>query len=540
MAKQTNMDENAANFGDRLKHALLLEVLTRTVDWPAVHYAETHAGAGIYSADDQKKHHFIEDLRQSVSEVQPTLGSPGHTYHSSLVKWWSEPSHRDKYPGSAVTALRWFRDNRQGNDWQMRLCEADLGTCERLREALLEPRSEARASSFDANLDWLTEGENVVLLVDPFGIVSVFDSSGSGKGINDGRIDYSTLQAVLGKVAGKQRAVLSIWWSFGQAFKDHHQSNCDLLCKWAEEHGNARCRIFHDKRNHANALIGIGDGAAIVKAIPSQSEWKKSWMFEAVYEKSMGSRLERIVVDAPSPEKGSLKHMLNLVSSSTFEATVNGLLDGTGAVLSIPNHSFPSKVDSTEAQLEDYLVNHPHPSGFVLDPKWWFPYKTNRNRRPVWDLVCHILVNGRPGLLLVEAKAHIGELSQQNSKSPPSDTARSRANDYSIRLRLAEASLSYGDLLLGQFRLSHENHYQLSNRLAYLNKLAQEGIPTVLMYLGWLESPDWPTDPFRDTEHWKKVVEDHMTPVAPVAILERAFATPNGGSMQMIVRSLKP
>lgn len=245
----------------------------------------------------------------------------------------------------------------------------------------------------------------------------------------------------------------------------------------------------------------------------------------------------------PTQEKGSLRHMLDLVCSPNFEATVNDLLNGTGAVLANPSHRCPKgrdcKADSTEAQLEDYLVVCPLPSGIRLDPAWWFPYKTNRNRRPVWDLICHILVNGKPGLLLIEAKAHVGELSEQDTKSPPNmESPRSRANDYSIRLRLTEASLSLGDLGVGRFKLSVDSHYQLSNRLGYLNKMALEGVPTVLMYLGWLRSPDWPRDPLRDADHWKQVVADHMKTVAPVSFLERAFSTAKGGSMQMIVRSL--
>ena len=456
------MDENAANFGDRLKHTLLLEVLDRTMKWPAVQYAETHAGAGIYSAEDQKDDH-IEDLCQSVSAIQPALYSPGHSYHASLVKWWTEDSHGAKYPGSATTALRWLRDNRQGDNWQMRLVEADTCTSERLRAAILDPRSEAHTSSFDTQLDWLTEGDNVVLLVDPFGIVSTFNSSASDKGINDGWIDYSLLQAVLEKCSGKQRVVLSIWWGFGQALRVHHKGNCDLLWNWAEKHGNARCRIFHDTKNHANALIGIGDGAAIVQAIPSRDEWKKSWLSNVVHEKKYRGQ-----------PKGSLKHVLDLVCSPNFETTVNGLLNGTGAVLATPDQRCPrgrsSKADSTEAQLDDYLKDCPHPTGFLLDPEWWFPYKTGLNQRPVWDLICHILVNGKPGLLVVEAKAHVSEINDEDAKTQPNmDSPRSRANDYSIRLRLAEASLSLGSLTKVPFLLSADSHYQLSNRLTYLN-----------------------------------------------------------------------
>jgi 23S rRNA A2030 N6-methylase RlmJ len=57
------IDKKAANDGDRLKHALLLEILARVTSWPAVVYAETHAGAGIYLQGGQDADHsYIRDL----------------------------------------------------------------------------------------------------------------------------------------------------------------------------------------------------------------------------------------------------------------------------------------------------------------------------------------------------------------------------------------------------------------------------------------------------------------------------------------------
>lgn len=246
----------------------------------------------------------------------------------------------------------------------------------------------------------------------------------------------------------------------------------------------------------------------------------------------------------PARDKGSYRHMLDLACSPSFVSIMNRLLDGTGALLADPYCQHPRgracEADWTEADLEEYLMTHPHPSGVVISPEWWFPYKTNLNRRPTWDLLCHVVINGRPGLLLCEAKAHVAELGDQNCKSPPDPkSARARANDYCVRLRLCEASLALSDLGVGRFRLSADDHYQLSNRLAYLWKLAEEGIPTILMYLGWLNSPDWPADPFQDGRHWEQVVLDHLKAVAPKGFVGQSFPTKRGGSMLMIVRSLK-
>lgn len=244
----------------------------------------------------------------------------------------------------------------------------------------------------------------------------------------------------------------------------------------------------------------------------------------------------------PKDDKGSRRHMLDLVASPKFTAIINRLLEGTGACLAEPDCRHPkgrcNEEDWTEEEIEDYLVTYPHLSGVTIAADWWFPYKTNRNRRPTWDLISHITVEGKPGVLLVEAKAHVGELKEQDSKEcPAKDKPRRMANDYSIRLRLCEASLGLTSLGIGAFQLSADSHYQLSNRLAYLHKLASSGVPTVLMYLGWLESPDWPTDPLRNAQQWKDLVQGHVEGIAPLKFVESAHEVENKVGIQMIVRS---
>ena len=94
-----NMDEKAANNGDRLKHALLLEILGRAApSWPTVVYAETHAGAGVYYQEEQSKQgqQYISDLRALISETissgSPAPESAGFNYFAALKRWWFEAS----------------------------------------------------------------------------------------------------------------------------------------------------------------------------------------------------------------------------------------------------------------------------------------------------------------------------------------------------------------------------------------------------------------------------------------------------------------
>lgn len=244
----------------------------------------------------------------------------------------------------------------------------------------------------------------------------------------------------------------------------------------------------------------------------------------------------------PNRDKGSYRHMLDLVTASNFRELINGLLAGTDACLADTDFRQPcgrsKKKDWTEAEIEDYLKRHPIPGYSGLDRKWWIVF---RGSRPTWDLLCHVEVAGKAGLLLVEAKAHFGEMSEDDAKSaadPEND--RSVANDLSIRLRLAETSLALTELGLGGFRFSADHEYQLSNRLAYLHKFASDGIPTVLMYLGWLRSPDWPNDAFPDGSEWEKCVKSHMSRIGPWSFVGPKHQIGTGASSQMIVRSIAP
>lgn len=246
--------------------------------------------------------------------------------------------------------------------------------------------------------------------------------------------------------------------------------------------------------------------------------------------------------DKPERDKGSYRHMLDLVSAPNFREIIDELLSGTNSRLADADHRHPSgrskKREWTEVILEDYLKRHPLPDYAGLDRKWWIAFKGNR---PTWDLICHLEIDEKPGLLLVEAKAHQAEMSEKDKKSEvDKKNHRSIANDLSIRLRLAETSLALGDMELGRFHLSADHDYQLSNRLVYLYKLASDGVPVVLLYLGWTNSPDWPDDPFTDKFAWNEAVEGHFKRIGPWEFVEMKHQLESGVPFQMIVRGISP
>jgi hypothetical protein len=284
--KAPNMNQKAANYGDRLKHALLLEILRRTDDWPKVIYAETHAGAGIYHEKVQVKESYIRELRQSVkSAPQPDDSlAAGAPYLAWLKDWWHDSENAGSYPGSVLTALLWLQHRHSSVPFEIRVTEKDESTCNRLRKTFRQFKAEARERSFTEELAWLTGSDDLILLVDPFGCVDSFLTSGSDRGIDNGWIDHEVLCDILERCSKKERAVVSIWWGFGQALRYYHKATCKLLKEWSRKHGNAAYRLYHDKRNHANAVLGIGKGADLAKDLPETPAWKESWLAGNVYE----------------------------------------------------------------------------------------------------------------------------------------------------------------------------------------------------------------------------------------------------------------
>ncbi|MGV2338729.1 MAG UNVERIFIED_CONTAM: hypothetical protein LVR18_33505 [Planctomycetaceae bacterium] len=107
---------NAANPGDQLKHGLLAELLSRCVDWPSLTYAETHAGAGIYSAAAQAspRDHIVRlQAKLRSSDETATVGA-GAAYARLLSDWWNQPRPSLDYPGSVVQAALLLRQGRTG------------------------------------------------------------------------------------------------------------------------------------------------------------------------------------------------------------------------------------------------------------------------------------------------------------------------------------------------------------------------------------------------------------------------------------------
>ena len=117
---------------------------------------------------------------------------------------------------------------------------------------------------------------------------------------------------------------------------------------------------------------------------------------------------------------------------------------------------------------------------------WWLAVTRGSTMTPSWDLATTCTIRNRPGLLLMEAKAHSAELDHLGKRTPR--TTNGWKNHERIGAAIAEANEGLRLVNGRPWALSRDSHYQLSNRFAWAWKLASLGIPVVLVYLGFLNA----------------------------------------------------
>ena len=139
---------------------------------------------------------------------------------------------------------------------------------------------------------------------------------------------------------------------------------------------------------------------------------------------------------------------------------------------------------------------------------WWLAVAPRANT-PNWDLASTCTVDGKRGLLLVEAKAHANELSIAGKSLPSTDNGWK--NHESIALAIAEANAELERVTTTSWSLSRDHHYQLSNRFAWAWKLVSLGVPVILVYLGFLDAEEMRDvgTPFRTSDDWITALTHH-------------------------------
>ena len=150
---------------------------------------------------------------------------------------------------------------------------------------------------------------------------------------------------------------------------------------------------------------------------------------------------------------------------------------------------------------------------------WWLAVSRRNTRTPTWDIASTCTVDGRKGLLLVEAKAHTQELKVEDQvKASPRNRAR-------IAECIEEANAALEAWTGLHWALSHEHRYQMANRFAWSWKLTELGYPVILIYLGFLGAEEMRSGreqtPFDSHAEWEGLVRAHSEPLFPAEVWGR-------------------
>jgi hypothetical protein len=189
-----------------------------------------------------------------------------------------------------------------------------------------------------------------------------------------------------------------------------------------------------------------------------------------------------------------------------------------------------------------------HRAPGLLDPargqelaRWWLSAARPTSNMPNWDLASTCIIDGRAGLLLIEAKAHASELIDEDRGKPLDQNASSgsRANHERIGSAIEEASVGLSRDTGLSWALSRDRHYQMSNRFAWAWKLTEFGIPVVVIYLGFLAAEEMRDlgEPLADAAAWERLVRSDSGTIVPDDAWEHRW-TVNGQAFIPLIRSL--
>ena len=168
---------------------------------------------------------------------------------------------------------------------------------------------------------------------------------------------------------------------------------------------------------------------------------------------------------------------------------------------------------------------------------WWLAPASSKSLTPNIDIASTCAIEGREGLLLIEAKAHEAELlNEAKGRILDPSTPDRNASHEKIGAAIAQAGAGLTTATGLAFKISRDRGYQMSNRFAWSWKLAASGIPVVLVYLGFVDAQEMPS-PLHDHAHWEKLVRSHCDGLAPAEAWERQWSV-NGTLFVPLIRSM--
>ena len=236
----------------------------------------------------------------------------------------------------------------------------------------------------------------------------------------------------------------------------------------------------------------------------------------------------------------SRKHVLDWIGRANFRDTLNDLLGSSGVTLDGRDIHRPiGHGDGLEFELPDFCrCFRPRWNVHESLRSWWLPASPlNKNARtPRWDLISTCTVLGRKGLLLVEAKAHEGELDWKGKRREAKASEQAKLNHDHIQTAVANISHTLARVSGARVALGVESHYQLAHPVAWAAFLANQGIPVALLHLGFTGDSTIPHF-LKDDAHWQRLMGAYMVGKLPLNLAEKWVRFPSGGAFAFLIRS---
>jgi hypothetical protein len=232
----------------------------------------------------------------------------------------------------------------------------------------------------------------------------------------------------------------------------------------------------------------------------------------------------------PNQRRGSKPrcHLLTQGAPEVVASRLTKLITPWGRV-SADDHWMPSGFDGRE---EAQLHNAPRlfrdaSVGNTLQ-SWWLAVTGGNTTPPNWDIASTCVIGDRPGLLLVEAKAHAAELRNEEKGKVLglNASANSNLNHLRIGACIEEAGAGLTKATGLTWNLSRDKCYQMANRFAWSWKLVSIGIPVTLVHLGFTgcnEIAKGSQRPITNDADWRQLVLDHSSAMFPDEVWDTMF-----------------
>lgn len=234
-------------------------------------------------------------------------------------------------------------------------------------------------------------------------------------------------------------------------------------------------------------------------------------------------------------------HLLTSGPSEVVAARLTTMADPFATVSPMDRWMPQGFVDTAEAELDkaDRLLDAMTRQTLAA---WWLPPERQSAKTPNFDIASTCTIDGRAGLLLIEAKAHDQELMREADGRPlPVDASEERkASHPTIGLAIDQARKGLTASTGQAWKISRDSHYQIANRFAWSWKLAELGVPVVLIYLGFLRAAEMADKgkPFVDEQAWTDLVLEHGQGIVPADVWGRRLSV-NGVPLVPLICSLE-